>query len=46
MQLLIDLVRGIRNVRDEYQVEPGRKITAQVAERESLSVEVATTVFP
>lgn len=31
MQLLIDLVRGIRNVRDEYQVEPGRKITALVA---------------
>jgi valyl-tRNA synthetase len=30
MQLLIDLVRGIRNVRDEYQVEPGRKITALV----------------
>ncbi len=31
MQLLIDLVRGIRNVRDEYQVEPSRKITAQIA---------------
>ncbi|MEP7294040.1 MAG: valine--tRNA ligase, partial [Chloroflexota bacterium] len=31
MQLLIDLVRGIRNVRDEYQVEPGRKITALIA---------------
>ncbi|MCC6805400.1 MAG: valine--tRNA ligase [Anaerolineae bacterium] len=30
MQLLIDLVRGIRNVRDEYNVEPGRKITALV----------------
>ncbi len=31
MQLLIDLVRGIRNVRDEYQVEPSRKISAHVA---------------
>ena len=31
MQLLIDLVRGIRNVRDEYQVEPARKITALIA---------------
>ncbi len=31
MQLLIDLVRGIRNVRDEYNVEPARKITALVA---------------
>ncbi len=30
-QLLIDLVRGIRNVRDEYQVEPSRKITALIA---------------
>jgi valyl-tRNA synthetase len=30
MQILIDLVRGIRNVRDEYQVEPGRKITALI----------------
>jgi valyl-tRNA synthetase len=27
---LIDLVRGIRNVRNEYNVEPGRKITAIV----------------
>ncbi|MCS7070125.1 MAG: class I tRNA ligase family protein, partial [Anaerolinea sp.] len=26
--LLIDLVRGIRNVREEYNVEPGRKIAA------------------
>ena len=30
MQILIDLVRGIRNVRDEYQVEPGRKITTLI----------------
>ncbi|HVU14599.1 MAG TPA: valine--tRNA ligase [Phototrophicaceae bacterium] len=30
MQMLIDLVRGIRNVRDEYQVEPSRKITALI----------------
>ena len=29
--VLIDLVRGIRNVRDEYQVEPSRKITALIA---------------
>jgi valyl-tRNA synthetase len=28
MALLIDLVRGVRNVRDEYNVEPARKITA------------------
>jgi valyl-tRNA synthetase len=28
MSLLIDLVRGIRNVRDQYGVEPGRKIMA------------------
>lgn len=26
--LLIDLVRGIRNVREEYNVEPGRKVAA------------------
>ena len=31
MSLLIDLVRGIRNVRDEYNVEPSRKITALAA---------------
>jgi valyl-tRNA synthetase len=31
MVLLIDLVRAIRNVRDEYNVEPSRKITAQIA---------------
>lgn len=30
MTLLIDLVRGIRNTRDEYNVEPGRKISALV----------------
>ncbi len=29
MVTLIDLVRGIRNVRDEYKVEPSRKISAQ-----------------
>ena len=28
MRALIDLVRGIRNVRAEYNVEPGRRITA------------------
>ncbi|MCK6577658.1 MAG: valine--tRNA ligase [Anaerolineae bacterium] len=28
MTLLIDLVRGIRNVREQYNVEPSRKITA------------------
>jgi len=31
MALLIDLVRGIRNVREEYTVEPSRKITALAA---------------
>jgi valyl-tRNA synthetase len=31
MMLLIDLVRGVRNVRDEYSVEPSRKITALAA---------------
>lgn len=30
MQLLMDLVRGIRNIRSEYNVDPGRKITAQI----------------
>jgi valyl-tRNA synthetase len=30
MNVLIDLVRGIRNVRNEYNVEPSRKITALV----------------
>ncbi len=30
MILLIDLVRGIRNVRDQYNVEPPRKITALI----------------
>ncbi len=29
--MLIDLVRGIRNVREEYNVEPARKITALIA---------------
>jgi valyl-tRNA synthetase len=28
VSMLIDLVRGIRNVREEYNVEPGRKIAA------------------
>jgi valyl-tRNA synthetase len=31
METLIELVRGIRNVREEYKVEPGRKINAIVA---------------
>jgi valyl-tRNA synthetase len=31
MNLLIDLVRGIRNVRTEYNVDPSQKITAMVA---------------
>ena len=30
MAVLIDLVRGVRNVRSEYNVEPSRKITALV----------------
>ncbi len=30
MTLLIDLIRGVRNTRDEYNVEPSRKITAFV----------------
>jgi valyl-tRNA synthetase len=31
MNLLIELVRGVRNVRDEYKVEPARKILALAA---------------
>ncbi len=31
MNVLIDLVRGIRNVRTEYEVEPSRRITALVS---------------
>ena len=31
MALLMDLIRGIRNVRSEYNVEAGRRITATVA---------------
>ena len=31
MLLLMDLVRGVRNVRAEYAVDPARKITAVVA---------------
>lgn len=31
MNLLIDLIRGIRNVRTEYNVDPGRRITAQTS---------------
>lgn len=31
MSILMDLVRGIRNVRTEYNVDPGRRIQAQVA---------------
>ncbi|MDX1991482.1 MAG: valine--tRNA ligase [bacterium] len=31
MTVLMDMVRGIRNVRSEYDVEPGLKITATVA---------------
>lgn len=30
MLALIDLIRGVRNVRDQYNVEPGRKISAFV----------------
>ncbi|MDX2160559.1 MAG: valine--tRNA ligase [bacterium] len=30
MSALIDLIRGVRNVREEYNVEPSRKITAWV----------------
>lgn len=35
MLLLIDLVRGVRNVRDEYSVEPARRITALAARSDS-----------
>lgn len=31
MLIIIDLVRGVRNVRSEYNVEPGRKISAITA---------------
>jgi valyl-tRNA synthetase len=31
MTKLIDIIRGIRNVRDEYNVEPGRKISAIIS---------------
>ncbi|MFN8529649.1 MAG: valine--tRNA ligase [Anaerolineae bacterium] len=31
MGMLIDLIRGVRNVRDEYSVEPARKISASVS---------------
>ena len=31
MTTIIELVRGVRNVRDEYKVEPARKITALAA---------------
>jgi valyl-tRNA synthetase len=31
MNVMMDMVRGIRNVRTEYDVEPGRKITAIVS---------------
>ncbi len=31
MNVLIDLVRGFRNVRSEYNVDPAKRITAQVA---------------
>ncbi len=38
MSTLIDLVRGIRNVREEYKVEPGRKIDAAAAAPEEVLV--------
>jgi valyl-tRNA synthetase len=31
MGLIIELIRGIRNVRSEYKVEPGRRIAALIA---------------
>jgi valyl-tRNA synthetase len=31
MSTIIELVRGVRNVRDEYKVEPSRKITAMAS---------------
>jgi valyl-tRNA synthetase len=31
MNLIIDLIRGIRNVRSEYQVQPGRRIAALIS---------------
>ncbi|MDL1900830.1 valine--tRNA ligase, partial [Anaerolineae bacterium CFX9] len=35
MSILIDLIRGVRNVRDQYGVEPGRKISALAAAGET-----------
>jgi valyl-tRNA synthetase len=31
MTLLIEIIRAIRNIRSEYNVEPGKKISAQIA---------------
>ncbi len=35
MTMLIDLVRNVRNIRDEYNVEPSRRITAVAASGQS-----------
>ena len=38
MALLMDLIRGIRNVRSEYNVQAGRRVAATVAAGESASI--------
>jgi valyl-tRNA synthetase len=38
MNLIIDLIRGIRNVRSEYQVQPGRRIAALIAAGDQASL--------
>ncbi len=38
MSLIIELIRGVRNVRDEYKVEPARKISALAAAGEYASL--------
>jgi valyl-tRNA synthetase len=38
IQRLIDLIRGVRNVRDEYGVEPARKVTAHIAANEHFAL--------
>jgi valyl-tRNA synthetase len=35
MSMLIEVIRAIRNIRSEYNVEPGRKITALIAAGDS-----------
>ncbi len=38
MDLVIELVRGIRNVRSEYNVQPGKRVTAWLAAGEQADV--------